>query len=227
MLKGAGVRLDLGVVPNRQRIGKQTLRQPVPPDHARRAQPPLGGELHAAPIGLQQPDPHHRPHQLLGFPRAEVVRFVVGGALRLHPHMLQDLVEVLVLLEAEHRGLNHAAVLQVDPPVGALPHLFIVGHHQDGVSLFVQLFQNPHDDLFVGRVQVSRGLVGQDDLRLVDQGPRDGHPLLLASRQLRRQMLRPVPQTYLVERPPRFLLVGHAVEVLRHHDVLQRAQVRD
>jgi len=44
-----------------------------------------------------------------------------------------------------------------------------------------------HDvhDLFARfGVEVSRGLVGHDQARRRDEGPRDGHPLLLAPRQL-------------------------------------------
>ena len=49
-------------------------------------------------------------------------------------------------------------------------------------------------------VQGAGGLVGQDQSRIADQGPRHRHPLLLASRQLTGPMVDPVAQAHLLER---------------------------
>ena len=46
----------------------------------------------------------------------------------------------------------------------------------------VQFGEDPHDLLARGRVEVARGLVGQDERRLVYQGPGHGHALPLAAR---------------------------------------------
>jgi hypothetical protein len=45
----------------------------------------------------------------------------------------------------------------------------------------MQFAQQAQDNLFVDRIQISGGLVGQNDFRIVDQGARDAHPLLLTA----------------------------------------------
>ena len=54
---------------------------------------------------------------------------------------------------------------------------------------------------------------------------RDAHPLLLAAGELRWQVVRAVFQSHAFQGVKRFLLVGHAVEVLRQHDVFERGEV--
>ena len=63
-----------------------------------------------------------------------------------------------------------------------------------------QLFQQPHDVVPGALVQVPGRLVGQQHLGLLDQGPGDGHPLLLAAGQLRRQVPQPLPQPEVLQR---------------------------
>jgi hypothetical protein len=56
-------------------------------------------------------------------------------------------------------------------------------HHRDP-GLAVEALQDLHDLDAGPAVQVAGGLVGQDQLGLVHEGPRDGHPLLLAAGEL-------------------------------------------
>ena len=102
-----------------------------------------------------------------------------------------------------------------------------MSHHQDGAALLVQLGEQVQDDALVGRVQVAGRFVGQNDLGIVHQGPRDGHALLLAARKLRWQVARAVGKSHAIERAAGFAFVRHAVEVLRQHHVFERGQVRD
>ena len=60
---------------------------------------------------------------------------------------------------------------------------------------------------------------------IVDERARDAHPLLFASGKVRGQMLGPLSQSHPLQRFHRLALVGHAVEVLRQHYVLERRQV--
>ena len=53
----------------------------------------------------------------------------------------------------------------------------------------------PDDFLTGGLIEVSGRLVGQQEIGLGHQGPRDGRPLHFAARQLPRPMLQPVAQT--------------------------------
>ena len=52
------------------------------------------------------------------------------------------------------------------------------------------------------RVEVAGGLVGQEQVRLVDEGARDRHPLLLPAGQLRRAVVHAVGEAHGLEGPP-------------------------
>src|SRR5262249_15191245 len=54
---------------------------------------------------------------------------------------------------------------------------------------FVEPLQNFHDLVAGCGVEVSGGLVGKNDIGIVDKRPRDGHSLLLAARELRRTVI--------------------------------------
>jgi hypothetical protein len=77
------------------------------------------------------------------------------------------------------------AVMQFDAAVGQARHDGIVRHHHNGAPLLVKFAQQAQDDFFVDGVEVAGGLVGEHDLRIVDEGARDADPLLLASGELR------------------------------------------
>ena len=74
-----------------------------------------------------------------------------------------------------------------------------VRDHEDGGALLVELEQHLHDLVAVLGVEVARGLVGQDQVRLVDQRARHGHALLLAARELRREVVAAVGDIHLLE----------------------------
>ena len=143
------------------------------------------------------------------------------------PNLFQDFVELHLVGEGEDLLVGDAAVVQVHAAVGEARHHRIVRDHHDGAALLVELAQQAQHDLFVLRVEIAGGLVGEDDARIVDERARDAHALLLASGKMRRQMLRAVGQPHPLQRLERFALVGHAVEVLRQHHVLERRQVGD
>jgi hypothetical protein len=60
------------------------------------------------------------------------------------------------------------AVSQFDAAVGLAGDVRVMRHHQDGVAGVVQFAENLDDDGFVGFVKISGGLVGENNLRLVD-----------------------------------------------------------
>src|SRR5260370_41507837 len=60
------------------------------------------------------------------------------------------------------------AMSQFDAAVGLAGNVGVVGHHQDGVAGVVQFAENLDDDGFIGLVEISGGLVGKNNLRLVD-----------------------------------------------------------
>ena len=51
-------------------------------------------------------------------------------------------------------------------------------------AAFLELVEGLHHERSGGGVQVSRGFVGQDDGRVIDEGACDGNPLHLTAREL-------------------------------------------
>ena len=143
------------------------------------------------------------------------------------PQFFEDFVELLLVGHGENFLVGNLAVMQFDAAVGQAGDYGVVRDHHDGASLAMQFAQQAQDDLFVDRIQIAGGLVGQNDFRIVDQGARDAHPLLLAAGELGGQMPGAVFQAHVGQRRERLLLVGHAVKVLRQHDVFERGQVRN
>ncbi len=82
--------------------------------------------------------------------------------------------------------LRQAAVRQLDAAVGHAADRRRMGHHQNRVPAVVQLVQQFEHDVLVGFVEIAGGLVGQNQLGLIDQRARDGHALLLAAGKLAR-----------------------------------------
>ncbi len=103
------------------------------------------------------------------------------------------------------------------------------GHHQGEAALLLET-QQQVDDLAGGpRVDVPGRLVGEDDIRLADERPRDPHPLLLAARQFAGKVAQPGAEPEVIEQPFRALedLRTGRVREERHGDVLHRGQGRD
>src|SRR5208282_4916508 len=118
-------------------------------------------------------------------------------------------------------------MMQFDAAVGQARHHGIVRHHHDGASLLVELAQQAQNDLFVDRIEVAGGLISQHNLGIVDECAGDANALLLASGELRGQVTGAVFEAHAIERFERFLFVGHAVEVLREHHVLDGGEIRN
>ena len=119
------------------------------------------------------------------------------------------------------------AVVEGDAAAGETRHLGIVGDHDDGVARGVEALEEIDDDALVGGVEVSGGLVGEEDGRVVDQGTGDADALLLSSAELAGEVAGAGAEADAIEGCPGFALVGHGVEVLGEHDVFYRGEVGD
>src|SRR5216684_3219032 len=117
--------------------------------------------------------------------------------------------------------------MQFQPAVGQAGDDGIMRDHDDGASLSVHFTQFAEHDFFIYGIQVAGGLVGEDDVRVVDQGAGDADALLFATGKLRGQMVSAVFKTNVIERGQSFSLVRHAVKVLRQHDVFECGEVGD
>ena len=92
-----------------------------------------------------------------------------------------------------HVGLD-VAVAHADDAPGPGGDVVFVRDHDDRLAGLVELGQQLHDLVAGLRVEVAGRLVGQDDVRVVDQDAGDGHALLLAAGELHRPVVEPVAQ---------------------------------
>src|SRR5439155_1414174 len=78
-------------------------------------------------------------------------------------------------------------------PIGPARQVGVVGRDQEGdAALGLEPCEQIVNDLASLRVEVARGLVGQDQRGTIDEGACDRDPLLLAARQLARAAVHPV-----------------------------------
>src|SRR5258705_12728125 len=63
----------------------------------------------------------------------------------------------------------------------------VVGGNDDGSARFIEFHEKPQQPLRQIRIDIARGLVGEEELRPRDHRPRDSGALLLPTREHRRQ----------------------------------------
>ncbi len=94
--------------------------------------------------------------------------------------------------------------MRIRPAVGARGEVVVVRDEDERrAAPAVHLDHEVEDVPAVARVEVARRLVCEEDGRLVGEGARDGHALLLAARELRRVMVRAPRQLHVFEEPAR------------------------
>ena len=83
----------------------------------------------------------------------------------------------------------------------ALGRMRVVRDHDDGLAVFVVERLEQRQDLVAGlAVQVTGGLVAQQQRGISDDGARDADALFLSARQLARAMLRAMLQAHQLQR---------------------------
>jgi hypothetical protein len=124
---------------------------------------------------------------------------------------------------------HHRPVGQEDDPVRVGGAARVVGHHHDRLPELADRLPQEVQDVGRGvRVEVAGGLVGEDQIGLVDQRPGAGHPLLLAAGELGRAMREPVRDAQLLHQVAEPVAVGLGPgQVSGQGDVLGRGQRRD
>ncbi len=124
---------------------------------------------------------------------------------------------------------GNLAIDQPDMARRVAGHVVLVGDHDDGHPLRVQIGQHLHDLVAAFLVEVAGGLVGQDHLRAGHQRPRDRHPLLLPAGKLGRIVMlaafKPDPRQRLARQCPAPLAPQPLVDQ-RQFDVFQRRCAR-
>ena len=111
------------------------------------------------------------------------------------------------------------AVAETDDASGEIGDVVFVCDQDDGDALAVELLQQGHDlDAGVG-VEGAGRLVGQNQLRIIDQRAGDGYPLLLPPRELRRVMVHALRESYL-----RQALFGVPFPLAGRHAAIEQGQ---
>ena len=101
--------------------------------------------------------------------------------------------------------------------------------HNDRRARLIQLVKNIHDLLTGGRIQRAGRLVGQQQLRLADNGARDRNALALTAGELIRPEGQTVAQPHTAQgvlRQLTALVFAHAAIEQRQGDVIHGAQLR-
>src|SRR5437899_2228681 len=97
--------------------------------------------------------------------------------------------------------------------------------HDDRAAVLVgEASQRFENDLLVRRVELRRGLVGEDERCLSSCGGGDRSALLLAARECAGTLVESIPQAEVDERRPRCLAAASAGEAERELDVLERRE---
>ena len=78
-------------------------------------------------------------------------------------------------------GVDDLAVLHADDALGGRGHVVVVGDHEDRLAARVEAAEQLDDLVAALGVEGAGGLVGQQQRRLVGQGPGDGQALALAA----------------------------------------------
>ena len=128
------------------------------------------------------------------------------------------------------RALGEPPVADVHHAVGMGSHVGLVRDEHDGLARVAQALERGEHHVARGGVEVARGLVGQDEGRVVHEGPRDGDALLLAAGELVAAMVvQPLGDGHAAQRRmrPQLALLARAGRVdERQHHVAQHGGAR-
>lgn len=83
----------------------------------------------------------------------------------------------------------YATIEEIDGAMGNLRVMLVVGNHDDCSSILVEFSEQAHYFQTVLRVEVTRRLIGKNQLRIEDHGTGNGHSLLLTAGELMREVL--------------------------------------
>ena len=84
---------------------------------------------------------------------------------------------------------HHSAVDRDDAFLHQVPDLMAVCDNDHCCTAPVDLLQKSHDLHRIVGIQISRGLIGKQDLRAIDQCPGNRHALLFSTGELMREKL--------------------------------------
>ena len=112
------------------------------------------------------------------------------------------------------------AVAESNLPLRQRGHLGIMGHHDNGMALGMEVLKKLSDDLLIGGVKIARRFVRKKDRWIVDECTGNADPLLFATGEFTRKMLGTMTKADAFQGGAGLFFVGHRVKVLREHYVL-------
>src|SRR6516225_895614 len=190
----AGVRVQQRFLQT-EGVEKQPLRQTMAADDLQGALFTMRRELNVPVVEIYQ---FFLAHEEEGSAVLDKLRQRFGKHRlppRLFPGMqdcLQQIVDQFLFLVGEHRDLAQPAVMQFDASLRHATDLGVVGDDDNCVAFAVQVGYQSHHDRLVDFIEVARGLVGENQVGLVNESARNADALLFSSRQLRGQMVKAV-----------------------------------
>ena len=95
-----------------------------------------------------------------------------------HSVIHSDVTETLKLIALR---LHNLSIKHADGAMGYLGIMLIMRHHDDGGALVGQLSKQMHHLGSILGIEVTRRLIGMDELRTKDHGTGDGYSLLLTT----------------------------------------------
>jgi len=147
--------------------------------------------------------------------------------LHAYPYLFKHLIELFLIVTRVNLLHGDASVVEFDAPISHTSHDGVMSDQHNGTSRAVKVAKEAKNDVLVDGVEVAGGLVGENDLWIVDESACDADTLLLASTEARGQVFGAVTQSDVSERFKGLGFIGHAVEVLREHYILQCSEIGD
>lgn len=127
-------------------------------------------------------------------------------------------------------NLDHLPIHQGERAGGIrLDEAVVVGRHEEGHALAMQVEQKLVDLIGYGRIKIAGGLVGKEHPRIVRNGSRNDYALLLAPRQFMGVIVTFVGKPHAAKRlrdPTLYFRLRRSRGVERKGDVLVRVPVR-
>src|SRR5258708_26541432 len=121
-------------------------------------------------------------------------------------------------------------IAEANRAAGVLRDVRVVGHHNQRLSLLIELVEKFEDLSPGGRIQIAGGLIGKKHEWIVYEGPGDPHPLLLPAGELDWFLVEAVlePNTRgQGARPVAAFRFGAALVIQWHLDVFQHRKLLD
>ena len=95
-----------------------------------------------------------------------------------HSVIHSEVTETLKLIALR---LHNLSIKQADGAMGYLGIMLIMRHHDDGGALMVKLSKQMHHFGTILGIEVTRRLIGKDELGTEDHSTGDGYSLLLTT----------------------------------------------